>query len=160
MNTSPRQIHRLKQPSFYLALLLISSSAGCGALRNEISSAPSPQEPAIPAQSNPVAVSSLSPPKLTSLDYVAQIVQRVGPAVVRIDSTRTVGQSFGGSGFERFFGSQEPQTQRVQRGTGSGFITTADGRVLTNAHVVQGADSVTVVLKDGRRLKGTVLVLT
>ncbi|MBW4695426.1 MAG: trypsin-like peptidase domain-containing protein [Lyngbya sp. HA4199-MV5] len=149
--------HRcLKQPSFYLSLLLLGSSAGCGVVRNELGTAPTPQESIAPLQTNP-STSPLTPPKLTSLDYVAQIVQRVGPAVVRIDSTRTVAQSFGDSGFERFFGGQVPRSQRVQRGTGSGFITTSDGRVLTNAHVVQGADSVTVVLRDGRRFKGTVV---
>ncbi|XGV95075.1 MAG: HhoA/HhoB/HtrA family serine endopeptidase [Leptolyngbya sp. BL-A-14] len=151
------QCRRLKRPFFYLALLLLGSSAGCRVIRNELGAPPTPQESLAPVQPSPIASSPLTPPKLTSLDYVAQIVQRVGPAVVRIDSTRTVGQSFGDSGFERFFGGDAPQTQRVQRGTGSGFITTADGRVLTNAHVVQGADSVTVVLKDGRRFKGTVV---
>ena len=157
MKILPQHFHRFKQPSFYLVLLLLGNSAGCNALRSEIGAlAPAPQESVASLQS-PIAVSPLPPPKLTSLDYVAQIVQRVGPAVVRIDSTRTVGQSFGDTGFERFFGAQVPPAQRVQRGTGSGFITTADGRVLTNAHVVQGADSVTVVLKDGRRFKGTVV---
>ncbi|XHX80493.1 MAG: HhoA/HhoB/HtrA family serine endopeptidase [Stenomitos frigidus ULC029] len=155
MKILQRYIHHLKQPSFSLLLLLLGSSAGCNALRNELG-VPLPQESVASLQS-PSPVSPLPTPKLTSLDYVAQIVQRVGPAVVRIDSTRTVGQSFGDSGFERFFGAQVPPAQRVQRGTGSGFITTADGRVLTNAHVVQGADSVTVVMKDGRRFKGTVV---
>ena len=153
----PRQGDRLHQSSLYLLLLLVSGVAGCGIIRPELGSVPTPTESLPPLQSSPLTAPLAPPPKLTSLDYVAQIVQRVGPAVVRIDSTRTVGQSFGDSGFERFFGGQEPQTQRVQRGTGSGFITTADGRVLTNAHVVQGADSVTVVLKDGRRFKGTVV---
>ena len=59
---------------------------------------------------------------------------------------------------ERFFGEQLfPPQQRVQRGIGSGFITSKDGRVLTNAHVVEGADEVTVVLKDGRRFAGKVV---
>ena len=49
------------------------------------------------------------------------------------------------------------QQNRVERGTGSGFIISADGRILTNAHVVDGADTVTVILKDGRSFKGKVL---
>ncbi len=46
---------------------------------------------------------------------------------------------------------------RVERGTGSGFIIGSDGRILTNAHVVDGADTVKVTLKDGRSLEGKVL---
>lgn len=45
----------------------------------------------------------------------------------------------------------------MQQGTGSGFLTTADGQVITNAHVVAGADTVTVVLKDGRNYPGRVV---
>jgi S1-C subfamily serine protease len=45
----------------------------------------------------------------------------------------------------------------VERGTGSGFIISADGQILTNAHVVDGADTVNVILKDGRSFQGKVL---
>src|SRR4028119_20504 len=61
--------------------------------------------------------------------------------------------------FRRFFGSRvptEPDT-RVERGTGSGFIISSNGQILTNAHVVAGADTVSVTLKDGRAFKGKVL---
>jgi len=59
---------------------------------------------------------------------------------------------------ERFFGEDLfPPEQRVQRGTGSGFIISEDGRILTNAHVVENADEVTVVLKDGRSFAGKVI---
>jgi S1-C subfamily serine protease len=60
-------------------------------------------------------------------------------------------------GFDPFFGRRRGGEERVQRGTGSGFIVTADGRVYTNSHVVEGADNVTVILKDGRRFKGEVV---
>ncbi|MEH1909649.1 MAG: HhoA/HhoB/HtrA family serine endopeptidase [Nostoc sp.] len=98
----------------------------------------------------------------TDPNFVIQVVQKVGPAVVRIDSSRTVKtqipDEFNDPFFQRFFGSQLPQQQnRVERGTGSGFIISADGRILTNAHVVDGADTVTVTLKDGRSFKGKVL---
>jgi S1-C subfamily serine protease len=69
-----------------------------------------------------------------------------------------VEQPLGDFGFDPFFGGRRERSQeRVQRGTGSGFIVSSDGRILTNAHVVEGADAVTVLLKDGRRLKGEVL---
>ncbi|BAY08786.1 HhoA/HhoB/HtrA family serine endopeptidase [Calothrix sp. NIES-2098] len=100
-------------------------------------------------------------PAATDPNFVTEVVQRVGPAVVRIDSSRTVKaqipDEFDDPFFRRFFGSQIPQGNQVQRGTGSGFIIGNDGRILTNAHVVDGADTVTVILKDGRSFKGKVL---
>ncbi|MEH2418524.1 HhoA/HhoB/HtrA family serine endopeptidase [Nostoc sp.] len=102
-------------------------------------------------------------PATTDPNFVTQVVQKVGPAVVRIDSSRTVKtqvpDAFNDPFFQQFFGSQIPRQpqNRVERGTGSGFIISADGRILTNAHVVDGADTVTVTLKDGRTLKGKVL---
>ncbi|MBU7583497.1 MAG: trypsin-like peptidase domain-containing protein [Nostoc sp. TH1S01] len=98
----------------------------------------------------------------TDPNFVTKVVQKVGPAVVRINSSRTVRsqlpEEFNDPFFRRFFGSQLPETQqRVERGTGSGFIISGDGQILTNAHVVDGADTVTVVLKDGRSFQGKVL---
>ncbi|MDE5093380.1 MAG: trypsin-like peptidase domain-containing protein, partial [Trichodesmium sp. St11_bin5] len=61
--------------------------------------------------------------------------------------------------FRRFFGndsfSQVPKKFQ-QQGQGSGFITDSSGIILTNAHVIKGADSVTVKLKDGRSFEGEV----
>jgi Do/DeqQ family serine protease len=101
-------------------------------------------------------------PSITDPNFVTKVVQQVGPAVVRIEASRTVRTSlpeeFNNPFFRDFFGSQLPQRQeRVQRGTGSGFIISADGRILTNSHVVNGADRVRVILKDGRSFQGKVL---
>jgi Do/DeqQ family serine protease len=95
-------------------------------------------------------------------NFIAQAVEQVGPAVVRIDSSRTVQTQspsiFRDPFFRDFFGGQVPTPRsRVERGTGSGFIISSDGLVMTNAHVVDGADTVTVILKDGRNLSGKVL---
>ncbi|MEO1447663.1 MAG: trypsin-like peptidase domain-containing protein, partial [Cyanobacteria bacterium J06635_11] len=93
---------------------------------------------------------------------IAEVVQAVGPAVVRINASRTVSRQSPAipEEFRRFFGgrlpSQLPQ-ERTQSGVGSGFIVSEDGRILTNAHVVEGADTVQVTLKDGRSLEGKVL---
>ncbi|MDE2440517.1 MAG: DegQ family serine endoprotease [Betaproteobacteria bacterium] len=59
--------------------------------------------------------------------------------------------------FFRHFGGQMPQGKTPVRGLGSGFIVSADGTVLTNAHVVEDADEVTVKLSDKREFKAKVL---
>ncbi|MBK1989482.1 trypsin-like peptidase domain-containing protein [Sphaerospermopsis aphanizomenoides BCCUSP55] len=95
-------------------------------------------------------------------NFVVGVVQKVGGAVVRIDSARTVTSQapdqFSDPFFRRFFGDRIPQErQRVERGSGSGFIINSSGQILTNSHVVDGADKVTVTLKDGRTFDGKVL---
>ncbi|MEH2289848.1 HhoA/HhoB/HtrA family serine endopeptidase [Nostoc sp.] len=114
-------------------------------------------------ESNPVIV---PPPIFSSSgdpNFVVKVVQQVGPAVVRIDSSRTitsrVPDEFSNDPFfRRFFGEGTPQPrQRVERGSGSGFIINSSGQIVTNAHVVDGADRVTVILKDGRTFDGKVL---
>ncbi len=96
-------------------------------------------------------------------NFVTAVVDKVGPAVVRIDSSRTVTSEvpdvFNDPFFRRFFGEQIPDrpSTRVEKGTGSGFILNTNGDILTNAHVVNGTDTVSVILKDGRTFKGKVL---
>jgi S1-C subfamily serine protease len=96
--------------------------------------------------------------------FVTAAVNRIGPAVVRIDTERTVTRRvdpfFDDPFFRRFFGEdftmpREPQ-QGLMRGQGSGFIIDKNGIILTNAHVVDQADKVTVTLKDGRTFTGKV----
>ena len=96
-------------------------------------------------------------------NFVSQVVQQAGPAVVRINASRTVHtelpEAFRDPAFRRFFGAEIPEgpSEEIQRGIGSGFILDQSGHILTNAHVVAGADSVEVTLKDGRTLQGKVL---
>ncbi|MEM9163006.1 MAG: HhoA/HhoB/HtrA family serine endopeptidase [Cyanobacteria bacterium P01_F01_bin.4] len=96
-------------------------------------------------------------------NFVTEVVNKVGPAVVRINASRTVSQqvpdAFRDPFFRQFFGDQLPvqPQERVERGVGSGFILSEDGRIVTNAHVVEGSDTVDVTLKDGRTLEGRVL---
>jgi Do/DeqQ family serine protease len=110
-----------------------------------------------PSQSNSAAA-------LLSNNFITRVVEQVGPAVVRINATRTVSNSsmpdtLNDPFFREFFGQQlpTPPSREVQRGVGSGFILNANGEIVTNAHVVNGADTVTVTLKDGRTLKGKVM---
>ena len=103
-------------------------------------------------------------PVIPSLNFIAVAVQQVGPAVVRIDAERSVSRigpdAFSNPFFRRFFGDQIPPDlgpDRVQQGTGSGFILNADGQILTNAHVVEGVKTVQVTLRDGRSFPGKVV---
>ena len=120
---------------------------------------PAPPQPDVAVAQNRTAAIATS----TDTNFIAAAVERVGPAVVRIDSSRTVKTKtpaiFNDPFFKQFFGSDLPEgpSSRVERGTGSGFIINAEGLILTNSHVVDGADTVTVTLKDGRELKGRVL---
>lgn len=99
-------------------------------------------------------------------NFIADAVERTGPAVVRINSARTVVSRrrsgvFDDPFFREFFGDMgvpnQPSQRRVENGTGSGFILDANGTIVTNAHVVEGADQVTVTFKDGRELRGEVV---
>lgn len=108
--------------------------------------------------------SKLSPPNSVSgnpanVNFIVAAVQKVGPAVVRIDATRKVKPGNKGLSPEYFLGLDPNSGGRggVERGTGSGFAIGADGVILTNAHVLEGADTVSVTLRDGRSFTGRVL---
>jgi S1-C subfamily serine protease len=99
-----------------------------------------------PASPSPSSVSTRI--STQNLNFIAIAVEKVGPAVVRIDASRTVSNGFSGR-----FSARE----KIEQGTGSGFLISSDGRLVTNAHVVSGADIVEVTLKDGRKYSGKVL---
>ncbi|OIP72801.1 MAG: serine protease [Oscillatoriales cyanobacterium CG2_30_40_61] len=97
-------------------------------------------------------------------NFIVDAVNQVGPAVVRINASRQAprrGLEQFENGFpENFFGAEPPRRRSdrpVEQGTGSGFILSADGVIMTNSHVVEGTDRVQVVLRDGRRFDGQVL---
>ncbi|EAZ92960.1 HhoA/HhoB/HtrA family serine endopeptidase [Crocosphaera chwakensis] len=163
MTNSHRSI--LQKPLTYISMILLGMGVGIGGTiaysypnlfkENTETIAPSTKTE-IPEQ-------WASLPPITSENFVTDVVQKVGPAVVRIDASRTVKTEvppmFNDPFFRRFFGSQIPNMpqEEIQRGTGSGFILSNDGKILTNAHVVAGTQEVTVTLKDGRTFTGTVL---
>lgn len=113
-----------------------------------------------------IAVAAVSPAALdgTPHNFVAEAVHDVGMTVVRIDTERTVTRPsldprLNDPFLREFFGLDGmPNMPREDhlRGQGSGFIINSDGMILTNAHVVNHADEVTVTLKDGRTFDGVV----
>ncbi|MGH8003024.1 MAG: HhoA/HhoB/HtrA family serine endopeptidase [Brasilonema sp.] len=129
---------------------------------------PSQAEPApssVTADSPQLVAQKQSPATgaIGSSSFVTAAVNRVGSAVVRIDTERTITRRvadpfFDDPFFRRFFGNGFPQQLPSEqlRGLGSGFIIDKSGLILTNAHVVDKADKVTVRLKDGRSFEGKV----
>src|SRR5438445_286903 len=100
----------------------------------------------------PIAV---APTTVTAPDWVA-LAQALKPAVVNVSMKRAAQATPEALDpfFQQFFGRVPP---RVQRGLGSGFVINADGYVVTNNHVVDGATEIRVKLADGRELAGRVV---
>lgn len=146
------------------ALLLIWSSiftiGGC-----QPTAQPEAQTPAPTDQQNPEAANNSNQPTnsdtnssvVENPNFIADAAEKVGPAVVRINALRRLNGEI--DPFRQFFGEGGLPEEKIQEGSGSGFILSSDGRVLTNAHVVEGADEVEVKLKDGRSFQGKVVGL-
>ena len=126
---------------------------------------------------------SAAPVGAQGLPDFTELVEKVGPAVVGIRTTERTRSARGGAGgpggdtdedmlefFKRFGlpipnrpnpraapGSPTPDSEPQTRGVGSGFILNADGYVLTNAHVVDGAEEVVVTLTDKREFKARII---
>ncbi|NBY22418.1 MAG: PDZ domain-containing protein, partial [Gammaproteobacteria bacterium] len=129
--------------------------------------APTPSLP--PQEASAVGGSSVNPIlpiASTDRDDFSAIVDAMGPAVVNISTRRTAKeaptQAPAGEGeadpFAPFFGPEEgPGPEAPAEGLGSGFIIAQDGIILTNAHVVDGADEVSVRLRDQREFPAKVM---
>ncbi len=139
------------------------------------------QQPAASALSSAPTNAVPAPVIVKGLPDFTELVEHVGPSVVSIRTTQRVAEEDEEDGdeadaqmrefFKRFFGTPMPgQTPRKNtpkkggqqgeerpRGVGSGFILSADGYVMTNAHVVDGADEVYVNLTDKREFKAKVV---
>ncbi|MES1162670.1 MAG: trypsin-like peptidase domain-containing protein, partial [Rhizobacter sp.] len=121
-----------------------------------------------------------TPANAQGLPDFTELVEKVGPAVVGIRTTERAKSARGGSEidddmleFFRRFGipmpnqrptpnprtpqQPTPDAEPQTRGVGSGFILTPDGYVMTNAHVVEGADEVLVTLTDKREFKAKLI---
>ena len=111
---------------------------------------------------DPAPVAAVSGP-LNTLSY-ADAVERAMPAVVTVQVTKRA-ESLPAMGvpddpfFRRFFGpfsEGDPSPAPLQEGLGSGVIMTPDGTILTNHHVIDGAEQVRVTLSDGRQFDARV----
>ena len=117
-----------------------------------------------PARSAASSVAPIVPPSVSDLNIAfSSIAERVTPAVVSIRSERTQRQTRQQQQqqqprrprtFEDFFGMPD---QEPQQASGSGFIVSQDGYILTNNHVVQGFDRVEVTLTDRRTFPARVI---
>ena len=102
-----------------------------------------------------------------ALPDFASLAEHYGPAVVNVTivgKRQTVSDGQGGMSpndpffeFFRRFGQQVPRNAPAPMGEGSGFIVSADGYILTNAHVVADADEVTVKTTDRREYPAKVV---
>ena len=110
-----------------------------------------------PAPASTATPATISGPVGPTTNSFADVVDRVAPAVVTIHSARRVRAArqhpfFDDPRFREFFGlPRTPDTQqRAVRGLGSGVIVSNDGYILTNHHVIDGAEEITVEMTDQR----------
>ena len=124
--------------------------------------------PISPTLAQTAPVQSASAPLARALPDFTALVEQNGPAVVNISTTAKVRASAQelqipgepGDPFYEFFRRFQipaPQGDQIRRGVGSGFIVSADGYILTNAHVVDEAAEVTVKLTDNREFTAKVV---
>ena len=91
----------------------------------------------------------------------ADAVVRAAPAVANLYTTKVVNKNarplFEDPQFRHFFGNNEPKQRRMESSLGSAVLMSPEGYLLTNNHVVAGADQIVVALKDGRETHARVI---
>jgi serine protease DegS len=117
----------------------------------------SPPPPVMPVTAAPV-----QPPGWSGPVSYSRAVERAAPAVVNVHTTKLVTHRvhplLEDPIFRHFFGDRfTQQRQEIQTSLGSGVMVSTQGYILTNNHVIEGADEIQVLLSDGRKAKATVV---
>jgi len=170
--TQTRTVPRRRPVALAAVTAVAAVALVWGASQHRVGAQTAPTQTASAAAPTPAAGA-----RLTGLPDFTVLVDQVGPSVVNIRTVERVQRESAPRGpdedmleFFRRFGipvppgavprgpqRQERGPQQIQRGVGSGFVFTADGYILTNAHVVEGADELIVTLSDKREFKAKVV---
>ena len=108
---------------------------------------------ALPVSANAQTAKTVPQSQMEMQLSFAPLVKQTSGAVVNVYAEKTVRRQSPFAGdpfFEEFFGQQMPNRSEKQSSLGSGVIVEANGTIVTNNHVVEGADDIKVALSDGR----------
>ncbi len=137
------------------ALLLLAGPAAAAQPKARSASAPRPAPPAVRIDASPLEAGT-DPARLRSY---ADVIEPAQKAVVSVYSTRIVRERMAINPLLRQYFGDLPERESRQEGLGSGVIVSSDGYILTNNHVIEGADELKVTLADDRdfpaRMVGT-----
>ncbi len=154
-------LQRRARTGIVLALAVIVAFTGCNRQTSGLRLASTSAEP---VNNAPIGANTNTPP--TGVVSYADVVSRVAPAVITIHSQLRVRapQQFpfmDDPFFRQFFGDrgqmQQPPVEQKRNALGSGVIVSADGYILTNHHVIDGAEQIKVDLNDSRTLNARVV---
>ncbi len=132
-----------------IMMVLLAAAGGCGLVSPTRQQSPDPNLTEHSQTGTPTPSGLLTnSPVIIGTSTIADIVEKVSPAVVNIETTTTVNSEdvfFNNDFFREFFGndSRVPRPN-VQTGVGTGFLISSDGYILTNQHVIDGATQIVV----------------
>src|SRR5215510_828331 len=140
------------------SVMLIAMLVGCNRQKAQNFRLATASDGATNSSTNP------APASAPGVSY-ADVVSKVAPAVVTIHSSMRVRQPqqfpfMDDPFFRRFFGErtqQAPPVEQTRQALGSGVIVSQDGYIVTNHHVIDGAEQITVDLNDGRSLQAKLI---